>query len=309
MLACASPSDLDSDETLNTMRWAQRANKIQNVAVRHEAGPALPAAVAAELAFLRRECKTLQCRLLTASAGSSGTGSGDVAALTKEKQALEGRLSAAKDAAVKANEEAFVAGLAADRLRLEREQMVAEAAARGVVLDLPPVQAAASMNGAADGAPTAGAAGDGDGGGVLCAQRREIEALKASLAESQADAAALAAACDEDGGDEVDEDGGVASAEAEVAEKEAAAARVAVESQWCVPCARMPPRKKESPCPFVCPFHNPLTCCRCCCQPGSSYYSYSYYSYSYYSYSYSYSYYYSYYSYYHYHYCRTTTTD
>lgn len=68
MLACASPADVNFEETLNTLRFASRASTIVNNAQVNidesdlvmDDGRALPPSVAKELVFLRTQNSTLQ---------------------------------------------------------------------------------------------------------------------------------------------------------------------------------------------------------------------------------------------------------
>jgi len=65
MVACVSPADSNSEESLNTLRYAQRARNIKNSAVRNVVASSISPA---EAASLRRENQMLKLQLLQAQA-------------------------------------------------------------------------------------------------------------------------------------------------------------------------------------------------------------------------------------------------
>ncbi|CAN0427471.1 unnamed protein product, partial [Discosporangium mesarthrocarpum] len=65
MIACVSPADSNLAESLNTMRYAGRAGKITNTAVKNE-GPANAPVSYAEVVALRKEVRSLQVQLVQA---------------------------------------------------------------------------------------------------------------------------------------------------------------------------------------------------------------------------------------------------
>ena len=72
MVACVSPADSNIDETVNTLRYAERTRSIKNAAVRNVvAAPLSPA----EAAALRRENQMLRLKLFQAEAKISSMSS------------------------------------------------------------------------------------------------------------------------------------------------------------------------------------------------------------------------------------------
>ncbi|CAL4144988.1 unnamed protein product, partial [Meganyctiphanes norvegica] len=81
MIACVSPADSNFEETLSTLRYADRARKIKNKPIVNRDPQA------AELAKLRAQVQQLQVQLLSSGTSNGGTG-GSVAASSEEIFAL-----------------------------------------------------------------------------------------------------------------------------------------------------------------------------------------------------------------------------
>merc|ERR1712193_442300 len=69
MIACVSPADTNLDETISTLRYADRARKIKNKPIINQDGKD------AENAKLRREIAELRVQLMNGGAASSGSNS------------------------------------------------------------------------------------------------------------------------------------------------------------------------------------------------------------------------------------------
>ena len=72
MIACASPADSNADESINTLRYAQRARSIQNLATQHSSQLGAGEA-SGEVLALRKELRLLQLQLAHARGGSGGS--------------------------------------------------------------------------------------------------------------------------------------------------------------------------------------------------------------------------------------------
>jgi hypothetical protein len=81
MIACVSPADSNMDETLNTLRYAQRARSIRNVATQNLVASKDPAI---EIANLRKELRFLQQQLAQARGG----GGNDISATSTSTSSL-----------------------------------------------------------------------------------------------------------------------------------------------------------------------------------------------------------------------------
>eukprot|EP00953_Heterococcus_sp_UTEX-ZZ885_P041164 21017-Heterococcus_DN1.PRE.4 len=227
MVACVSPSDSNLEESINTLRYAQRAMRIENIAVKNE-GPTAGPVSYAEVVSLRKEVKALQMALLraqlntisssssTSSSSSSSSGcsaimSGDavteLCSLRASTAQLCTQLSAAHSTAAAASERELTVSLRGDRWRQRCTELAA--VARQLGGDVPD-WAAALLNTTTDssnsGSSSDGAVDDdddsvsGDATAVAAgvdvplvrAQHARIAALERELAEVKATAAAHA---------------------------------------------------------------------------------------------------------------------
>jgi hypothetical protein len=215
------------EESINTLRYAQRAMRIENIAVKNE-GPTAGPVSYAEVVSLRKEVKALQMALLraqlhtisssssTSSSSSSSSGcsaimSGDavteLCSLRASTAQLCTQLSAAHSTAAAASERELTVSLRGDRWRQRCTELAA--VARQLGGDVPD-WAAALLNTTTDssnsGSSSDGAVDDdddsvsGDATAVAAgvdvplvrAQHARIAALERELAEVKATAAAHA---------------------------------------------------------------------------------------------------------------------
>ncbi|XP_076066005.1 kinesin-like protein 3A [Oratosquilla oratoria] len=131
MVACVSPADSNFEETISTLRYADRARKIKNKPIVNRDPHA------AELAKLRQQVQQLQVQLL-ATQGSGGGGevsatSAEVRALLAQNQSLQeenDKLTRALHLAIDENtntaEKALMAEMARDRLKIKLEELKAQ---------------------------------------------------------------------------------------------------------------------------------------------------------------------------------------
>jgi hypothetical protein len=150
MIACASPADCNADESINTLRYAQRARSIQNLATQHSSQMGAGEATGEVLA-LRKELRLLQLQLAqTRGVGSAATvvgiggggGAGGDASLPllqvlrEENGRLRASLQQMEAEARAAAEAGALNALLLESLRLRLEQVGAVAKEAG--LELPP---------------------------------------------------------------------------------------------------------------------------------------------------------------------------
>ncbi|XP_042881308.1 chromosome-associated kinesin KIF4-like isoform X2 [Penaeus japonicus] len=130
MLACVSPADSNMEETLSTLRYADRARKIKNKPVINRDPQA------AEIAKLRQQVQQLQVQLLASSSSGGGvaiTSSDELNALLSQNRLLQEeneKLSRALHSAIDENtnmaEKALLAEMARDRLKTKLEELRAQ---------------------------------------------------------------------------------------------------------------------------------------------------------------------------------------
>ncbi|XP_027230346.2 chromosome-associated kinesin KIF4-like isoform X2 [Penaeus vannamei] len=130
MLACVSPADSNMEETLSTLRYADRARKIKNKPIINRDPQA------AEIAKLRQQVQQLQVQLLASSSGGGGssiTSSDELNALLSQNQLLQEeneKLTRALHSALDENtnmaEKALLAEMARDRLKTKLEELRAQ---------------------------------------------------------------------------------------------------------------------------------------------------------------------------------------
>ncbi|XP_047474960.1 chromosome-associated kinesin KIF4-like isoform X2 [Penaeus chinensis] len=130
MLACVSPADSNMEETLSTLRYADRARKIKNKPIINRDPQA------AEIAKLRQQVQQLQVQLLASSSSGGGvsiTSSDELNALLSQNQLLQeenDKLTRALHSALDENtnmaEKALLAEMARDRLKTKLEELRAQ---------------------------------------------------------------------------------------------------------------------------------------------------------------------------------------
>merc|ERR1719382_105164 len=81
MVACVSPADSNFEETISTLRYADRARKIKNKPIVNKDPKA------AELSRLRSQVQQLQMRLLEGGGGGGGGGSPGTSNSSAESEA------------------------------------------------------------------------------------------------------------------------------------------------------------------------------------------------------------------------------
>ena len=211
MVACVSPAESNVEESINTLRYAERARNIKNNATRNVIDRAMSPA---EAAALRRENQMLKLQLLQAQMSNSSTpgtrmpatvgvngalaaahGGGDdfagnsllngidvekleiVTRLRANITSMETKVAQLEQRSVSSAEDALSASFKADKWRQRYESLTATLAAKGI--DLPEeVQNACT-------APNS----NGDESETLISQlRRELSDLKEQLRDSQTDA-------------------------------------------------------------------------------------------------------------------------
>lgn len=130
MLACVSPADSNLEETLSTLRYADRARKIKNKPIVNRDPQA------AELAKLRHQVQQLQVQLLASNSTNGGISSAtndEVNALLMQHKVLQDeneKLTTALQTALDENtnmaEKALLAEMARDRLKTKLEELKAQ---------------------------------------------------------------------------------------------------------------------------------------------------------------------------------------
>ncbi|XP_068231625.1 chromosome-associated kinesin KIF4-like [Palaemon carinicauda] len=127
MLACVSPADSNLEETLSTLRYADRARKIKNKPIVNRDPQA------AELAKLRQQVQQLQVQLLASSNGNNGFSQAtndEINSLLSqlklyqdENEKLNRALQTALDENTNMAEKALLAEMARDRLKTRLEEL------------------------------------------------------------------------------------------------------------------------------------------------------------------------------------------
>jgi hypothetical protein len=207
------------EESINTLRYAQRAMRIENIAVKNE-GPTAGPVSYAEVVSLRKEVKALQMALLRAqlntigsSSSSSSSSSGcaimsgdavtELCALRASTSQLRSQLSAAHSTAAAASERELTVSLRGDRWRQRCTELAAVARQLGsdvpdwaaALLDTSTDSKGYSSN--SDGSGSAAVDDENESGdatsdvSLVKAQHCRIAALERELAEVKATAAAL----------------------------------------------------------------------------------------------------------------------
>ncbi len=126
MVACVSPADSNVEETLSTLRYADRARKIKNKPIVNINGSD------AEMNRLRAENQDLRLRLLEATAGAGGASSSGkmvdeeaLAALKEENKTLSHALMAAQEELTHMNEKVIMHETSGEKLKTKFREVVA----------------------------------------------------------------------------------------------------------------------------------------------------------------------------------------
>jgi Kinesin-like protein len=125
MIACVSPADYNLEETLSTLRYADRARRIKNKPVVNQD----PRAV--EIARLKEQIQELRLELL-AQTGSGGCPpqhkclEEDIANLVTKNRTLTEELNNALSASTNLFERAVIAEIARDRMKVKICELQAE---------------------------------------------------------------------------------------------------------------------------------------------------------------------------------------
>lgn len=125
MIACVSPADYNLEETLSTLRYADRARKIKNKPIVNQDPRA------AEIARLKQQNQELQLELL-AQVGSRGCPpehrhlEQEVANLIVKNRTLSEELNNALSASTNLFERALMAEIARDRMKVKLCELQAE---------------------------------------------------------------------------------------------------------------------------------------------------------------------------------------
>ncbi|XP_042221301.1 chromosome-associated kinesin KIF4A-like [Homarus americanus] len=130
MIACVSPADSNLEETLSTLRYADRARKIKNKPIVNRDPQA------AELARLRQQVQQLQVQLLSSNSHSGGirvASADEINALLDQNRLLQDeneKLARALHTALDENtsmaEKALLAEMSQDRLKMKLEELRAQ---------------------------------------------------------------------------------------------------------------------------------------------------------------------------------------
>jgi len=190
LVACVSPADSNVEESINTLRYAQRARNIKNSVVRNVTQTAMSHSEAAEI---RRENEMLKIKILELesrqtlkikNAGAlltKATMEPSISALNIDKlevvaklrtkcALLESKVEQLSNKKISADEDALTASLKADRLHLRLEQVLVAAEKQGVEL------------------PTGSISND-ENTLLIEQMRKEMSELKSRLQEEMTDAA------------------------------------------------------------------------------------------------------------------------
>ncbi|XP_063877388.1 chromosome-associated kinesin KIF4-like isoform X2 [Scylla paramamosain] len=130
MVACVSPADSNLEESLSTLRYADRARKIKNKPIINRDPQA------AELAKLRQQVMQLQVQLLASNNGNGGTvvsSSEEMNALLDRNRAMQeeiNQLTRALQTALDENtnmaEKAIMAEMSRERMKVKMEELLAQ---------------------------------------------------------------------------------------------------------------------------------------------------------------------------------------
>lgn len=134
MIACVSPADSNFEETLSTLRYADRARKIKNKPIVNRDPQA------AELARLRSQVQQLQVQLLASGSSGEGTGvsmaasSEEICALLEQNKILQAEndnltraLQSALDEATNMAEKALMSERGQERLKTKLAELDSQA--------------------------------------------------------------------------------------------------------------------------------------------------------------------------------------
>lgn len=125
MIACVSPADYNLEETLSTLRYADRAKRIKNKPIVNKDPQA------AEIAKLKQQNQELRLELL-AKTGSGGCPTqhkhleDDIANLVTKNRMLTEELNNALNASTNLFERALMAEVARDRMKMKLCELQAE---------------------------------------------------------------------------------------------------------------------------------------------------------------------------------------
>ncbi|KAL7551999.1 hypothetical protein ACHAWF_015208 [Thalassiosira exigua] len=193
MIACISPAESNVDESVNTLRYAERTRNIKNAAVRNVISSGMSATEAAALRRenqqLRLQLARMECRTATNGGGGGGggsgfafgtilsandveMGSGEATQLRAQCTSLLAVIDLLKGRAQGHAQELLEASLRADRWQARSEAVVRLAAERG--LELPQDEMGEAV--AAD-------------EGVACRLRKELAECREEMLEARAEAA------------------------------------------------------------------------------------------------------------------------
>jgi hypothetical protein len=195
MVACVSPADSNTEESINTLRYASRARNIQNSAIKNIIEAAIPPEVAAAL---RRENQSLRQRViqleaqlrnthtppdgpnLTSNAAFESVAVPHDCDLVKTLQgkvaSLRCELDCFQDQVRRSTQDALEATLQADHTKLQYEEILALAKTKGVEL-------ASTHKARGETTMT-----DGGSASLIQQLRHEISELKLREAEARTDA-------------------------------------------------------------------------------------------------------------------------
>lgn len=134
MIACVSPADTNVEETVSTLRYADRARKIKNKPVVNQDGKD------AENAKLRREIAELRVQLMNGGGGGSGPAGSNalvssrevneykskISQLTSENRELTSALISCQDELSHLNEKVILSEDSNIKLKTKLEELVAE---------------------------------------------------------------------------------------------------------------------------------------------------------------------------------------
>ena len=228
MIACVSPAPANVEESVNTLRYAERTRNIKNLAVRNVVSSGCSAAKAAALrrenARLRSDVARLESRL-AAGGGPVGSfltmampsGGNEMLNDNAQLHALLAENETLRESSSRHAREILEASVRADRWQARAEAVIDEAKSRGVELS--------SGNGELE----------NETGNIVARLRSELEGCRAELREARTDAAvarAVSGAVLSSGGNVDDlapSDLAAASAESEEADGDGASEQITSE--------------------------------------------------------------------------------
>jgi kinesin family protein 4/21/27 len=115
MIACVSPADTNLDESLNTLKYANRARNIKNKPVVNMGSSA---AVTAEIAALRKYIQELESRGEGGGSMAGGPSSEEVMRIESEMKELRGQVQALSLELSRRSREVMAATVEKDKLKL-----------------------------------------------------------------------------------------------------------------------------------------------------------------------------------------------